>query len=111
MKPFSVISASHSVQCAISCIPPYQGDRKGSSLYFVCSNLSDKQKRSSSSVQGRTMSVIHSSRGTTFIRRCPAASTSSSTNILQPGNGGIRSSSTLAYSDFFSQLRFLFAVS
>jgi len=57
------------------------------------------------------MSVIHNSRGTTFIRRCPTASTSSSTNILQPANGGIRPRSTLAYSDFFSQLRFLFAVS
>jgi hypothetical protein len=51
------------------------------------------------------MSVIHSSRGTTFIRRCPTASTSSSTNILQPANGGIRPRSTLACSDFFSQLR------
>lgn len=51
------------------------------------------------------MSVIHSSRGTTFIRRCPTASTSSSTNILQPANGGIRQRSTLACSDFFSQLR------
>ena len=51
------------------------------------------------------MSVIHSSRGTTFIRRCPTASTSSSTNILQPANGGIRQRSTFAYSDFFSQLR------
>jgi len=54
------------------------------------------------------MSVIHSSRGTTFIRCCLTAPTSSSTYILQPANGGIRPRSTLARSDFFSQLRAFF---
>jgi hypothetical protein len=53
----------------------------------------------------RTKSVKYGSRGTTFIRRCLAASTSSSTQILQPGHGGLRQSSTLAYGDFFSQLQ------
>src|SRR5258708_19730178 len=53
----------------------------------------------------RTKSVKYGSRGTTFIRRCFAASTSSSTEILQPGHGGLRQSSTLAYGDFFSQLQ------
>src|SRR5207248_722249 len=70
--------------------------------------LSDKQKRSPSFVQGRTKSVIHNSRGTTFMRRCLATPTLSSTNILQPGYGGIRQRSTFASSDFFSRLRDFF---
>src|SRR5437763_1742826 len=70
--------------------------------------LSDKQKRSPSFVQGRTKSVMHNSRGTTFMRRCLATPTLSSTNILQPDYGGIRQRSTLASSDFFSQLRGFF---
>src|SRR5260370_3857366 len=53
----------------------------------------------------RTKSVKYGSRGTTFIRRCLAASTSSSIEILQPDHGGLRQSSTLAYGDFFSQLQ------
>src|SRR5260370_1057322 len=67
--------------------------------------MTGKQKRSSSPVKGRTKSVKYGSRGTTFIRRCFAASTSSSTEILQPGHGGLRQSSTLARGDFFSQLQ------
>src|SRR5258708_36087952 len=56
-------------------------------------------------VKGRTKSVKSVSRGTPFIRRCFAASTSSRTEILQPGHGGLRQSSSLARGDFFSQLQ------
>jgi hypothetical protein len=48
------------------------------------------------------------SRATTFIRQCLTASTSSSTNILQPGYGGFRQRSTFAQCDFLSQLRVFF---
>src|SRR5436305_12353734 len=51
---------------------------------------------------------MYGSRGTTFLRRCLATSTSSSTNILQPANGGIRQRSTFAPGDFFSQLQVFF---
>jgi len=70
--------------------------------------ISDKQKRSSSFIQGRTKSVKERSRGATFIRWCLTTSTLSSTDILQPANGGIRQRSTFAYCDFFSQFRVLF---
>ncbi len=46
---------------------------------------------------------IHS-RGTTFMRRYLAASTSSSTSILQSDDGDYRQRRTFASSDFFSQL-------
>ena len=85
-----VMSASHSGQLAIAYVPPL------SSCKYV-----KQQKRSSSSIPGKDEERSTCSRGTTFICQCLAASTSSSTTLLQPGYGGFRQRSTFAQSRRF----------
>jgi hypothetical protein len=75
---------------------------------FILTRLRTTKNALHPPFKGRTKSVLRGFRGTTFICSCFAARASSSTYILQPGYGGYRQRSTLAQSDFFSQLRVFF---